>query len=69
MYNDTCPGVLINESMPNIHMLLDADDVALVTDTIGRLQHQLNVMSEFCSKYYLSVDMSKTNIMIFRNGY
>jgi len=30
MYNDTDPDLFINESMPNIHMLLYADDVAMV---------------------------------------
>ena len=45
--NDACPGLFINESMPNVLMLLDADGVAMVNDAIGRLQRQLNVMDEW----------------------
>jgi len=42
--DDTCPSLFINESMPNVHMLLYADEVAMVKDTIG-------VKVEVCSKY------------------
>jgi len=68
MCNDACPGLFINESLPNLPMLLYADDVAMVDDTTDRLQCQLIIMSKFCSKYGLSINMSKTNIIIFRNG-
>lgn len=49
-------------------MLLYADDidVAMVYDTIGRLQRQLKIMSEVCSKYGLTINMSKTNAIIFK---
>jgi len=47
MFNDACPALFINESMPNVLMLLDADGVAMVNDAIGRLQRQLNVMDEW----------------------
>ena len=59
MCNDACPGLFINESMPSVHMPLYADDVAMVNDTISRL----NLMSEFCSKYCLSINMSKTKLV------
>ena len=58
--------VLVYLSMPNVHMLLYADDVSMAI--IGLLQHQLNVMSGFCSKYGLNINMSKPNVMIVRNG-
>ena len=38
MCNDDSPGLFINESMPNAHMSLYADDVAMVNDTKGQLQ-------------------------------
>ena len=36
--NDVCPGLFINESMSNVHVLLYADDVAMINNTTGRLQ-------------------------------
>jgi len=36
-----------------------ADDIYIINDTVGRLQNQLNVLGEFCSKYGLSVTLSK----------
>jgi len=56
MCNDSC--LFNKESMPNVRMLLYANDVVIVNDTI---------MFEFCSKYCLSINLSKTNTMIFRN--
>ena len=40
MCNDACPGLFINESMPNVYVLLYADDGAMINDTIGQLQRQ-----------------------------
>ena len=68
MCKDNCPGIFVDDAMSNVHMLLYADDIAMVNDTIGRLQKQLNIFSDFCYKYGLTVNMSKTNVMIFRNG-
>jgi len=65
--NDACPGLFINESMLNVHLLIYVDDVAMINGTIGPLQLQLDVMGESCSKYGLSINISKTNIMMFRN--
>ena len=32
-------------------MLLYADDMVILNDTIGRLQNQINVLQEFCNKF------------------
>jgi len=60
MCNNACPGLFSNESMPNIHMLLYADNVAMVNDQIGRLHCQLNKVREVCSKYSLSINISES---------
>ncbi len=49
-------------------MLLYADDLVIVGDHVGRLQKILNTLSEFCNKWALKVNMSKTKSMVFRNG-
>ena len=37
-------------------------------DHIGRLQKLLNTLHEFCNKWGLNVNMSKTKFMVFRKG-
>ena len=63
-----CQGLFLNEIHSNVHMLMYADDIAIFNDTVGRLQTQLNVLSEFCSKYQLKFNLSKTKVVVFRNG-
>ena len=65
-----CPGMRIDhEAFSNVTLLMYADDIALMNDTIGRLQNNgIDILSTFCDKYGLKVNMSKTNVIIFRNG-
>jgi len=64
MSNDTPTGLFINKSMPNVHMLLRVNDVVMANDQIGRLQHQLRVVSELCSKYGLGINMSEQMFLL-----
>lgn len=45
-----------------------ADDLVIVGDHVGRIQKILDVLSGFCIKWGLKVNMSKTKAMIYRNG-
>jgi len=63
-----CNGLFINEIYHNVHMLMFADDIAILNDSIGRLQQQLNILSDFCNKYMLNVYLFQTNVIVFRNG-
>ena len=65
---NNCQGVYVNEFHPNVTMLMYADDLVIVGDHIGRVQKLLNTLSEFCNKWGLKVNMSKTKSMIFCNG-
>ena len=53
---------------PDFHLLVYADDICIVNDTVGRIQNQLNVLSTFSYKYGLSVNLAKTKVVVFRNG-
>ena len=57
-------GIFITEELSHLNILLYADDIALFADSVKRL----NTLSEFCKKWGLAVNISKTKIIIFRNG-
>jgi hypothetical protein len=60
-------GVYINEMFPNVMLLLYADDLIEGTDTVGRLQKLINILENFCDKWGLNINLTKTKIMVFRN--
>ena len=64
----TCQGVYVNEFLPNLMVLLYADDLVQCADLPGRLQQQLNILADFCDKWCMKVNLEKTNIIVFRNG-
>ena len=63
-----CPGIYVDEELSDFQLLMYADDICMINDSVGRLQTQLNVLSVFCKQYGLSVNLSKTKIVVFRNG-
>lgn len=65
---EECKGIFVSESAPNIACLLFADDLVACADTVGRLQHMINVIHRFCCKWGLTVNLIKTKVMVFRNG-
>ena len=63
-----CQGIYVNEDFPNVSLLMYADDMIHCSDTVGRLQHQINSLSKFCSLSGMKLNLAKSKIMIFRNG-
>ncbi len=51
-----------------IFILLFADDVILVSDTVVGLQNQMNILEYYTNKCKLFVNFKKTNIVILRRG-
>jgi hypothetical protein len=63
-----CKGVYVSEDAPNIMNLMYADDITQNSDTVGRLQSMINVLANFCRLWGMTVNMSKTKIVVFRRG-
>ena len=61
-------GVQMFPDILEIFILLFADDVALVSDTPRGLQNQLDVLARNSDALDLSVNLDKSNIIVFRNG-
>jgi len=45
-----------------------ADDIANCAKTSTRLQQQINVVDQFCSNTGMEVNLSKPEVIVFRNG-
>ena len=66
---NNCPhGIFISQNIPEIFVLLYADDIANCADTVGNLQSQLNIVELFCIRTGMVVNIDKTKIIVFRNG-
>ena len=61
-------GVQLLPNMIELFLLLFADDVALISTSPRGLQAQLNSLKECCDRLKLTVNQSKTKIMVFRKG-
>ena len=47
-------------------MLMFADDIALLSDTIAGLQRQLNILYAYCLTSTFYVNTAKTKVLIFK---
>lgn len=61
-------GIFIHEDFHNVMLLLFADDLALIADTPVDLQRRLNCLENYCEKWNMTVNMDKSNIIVFKNG-
>ena len=61
-------GVQLTPDIVQILILLFADDIALISDSVGGLQTQLNILYDISIRLDLVVNLDKSNIVIFRNG-
>ena len=61
-------GIQLLPDMIKLVILLFADDIVLLSDTIVGLQNQLDILAQNAMKLDLHVNLDKTNIVIFRNG-
>ena len=60
--------IIKNSGIPEVLILLFADDIALISDTIAGLQKQLNMLFAYCMESKLVVNICKTNVMVFKKG-
>ena len=60
--------IFINKNMQDIVCLMFADDIANCSDTVINLQNQLNIINHFCSDTGIEINLSKTEVIVFRNS-
>ena len=49
-------------------LLMHADDIVLVGETIIQLQRKINILQKLRRKYGMKVNLGKTKVTVFRNG-
>jgi hypothetical protein len=59
-------GIQLFPDIMEIFLLMFADDIALIADTIIGLQKQLNLLCQFCTKSKLIVNIDKTKVLVFK---
>ncbi|XP_075160593.1 uncharacterized protein LOC142233513 [Haematobia irritans] len=58
----------INTHNMNIRILLYADDIVILAEDISTMQSMISRLENYCDLWNLTVNMEKSEIMIFRNG-
>ena len=56
------------EHFLKIYVLLYADDTIVLAESAEELQKALNAVYEYCNNWMLTVNISKTKVVIFSNG-
>lgn len=63
--NSTAQGIDVLSDPIGILLLMYADDLALVSDNVFGLQRKINCLESYCNKWGLSVNMTKTKVVVF----
>ena len=66
--NSNLRGVQLFPDLAEILLLMFADDLALISDSIIGLQRLLNILHNFCVIRDLVVNTVKTKVVVFKNG-
>ena len=61
-------GVSLSATEVDIFLLLFADDLTLLSLTVIGLQNQLNILNMSANRLGLTVNLDKSNIVVFRKG-
>ena len=61
-------GLQFVPEITEILLMLFADDIILLSDTVVGLQRQLSILEYFCDDYHVEVNTTKTKVLVFKNG-
>ena len=64
----TDPGIFVSNDIDDLIALMFADDVSCFPDIVIRLQRPIDFIADFCKSVEMKLHLSKTEIMVFRNG-
>ena len=61
-------SLFISNETEDVLALMFADDVSSFADSVVRLQRQIDLIEKFCKSVGMSLNLSKSKIIVFRNG-
>ena len=61
-------GIQISTDDSEVLAIFYADDMTSVSDTVRDLQAQIDIISIFCQRTDMRINLPKTKIIVFRNG-
>ena len=61
-------GITLSPDLLQLLIMLFADDIVLLSNTIGGPQQKLNVLRDTAKRLHLVVDFAKSEVVIFING-
>ncbi|UYV69438.1 K02A2.6-like, partial [Cordylochernes scorpioides] len=68
IFNDsTLPGIYL-PNFGTVHLLMYADDIILIGESKINLQIKINMLKKYFETNHLTLNESKSKIMVFRNG-
>ena len=68
LMNSGSRGIDIFADDLGIFLLMYADDIVLVSDSVLDLQRKILCLENYCKKWGLTVNMDKTKVVVFKNG-
>lgn len=66
--NSNLRGIQLFPDLTEVFLLLFADDIALMSESVVGLQKQIRILENFCKEYKMIVNVGKTKVMVFRKG-
>ena len=66
IFDATCDPVSLHDL--NLNCLLYADDLVLLSESANGLQQSLNRLNDYCNTWRLTINTSKTKVLIFNKG-
>ena len=52
----------------SLYLLMYADDMVLLTESINELQNMLNILQNYTTEWSLDVNIQKSKVVVLRNG-
>lgn len=68
MNSSRVSGVQVMPNDKDYNCLLFADDLSIIADTVIEMQKKIKVLEEYCIKWKMQVNLTKSKIVVFRNG-
>ena len=56
----------LNVNMFKVFLLLYADDITIFANTAEEMQNSLNLLSSYCERWKLKVNVTNPKVMVFR---